>query len=110
MRAAKRIDRGESNASYGDLAMNFGMDALGAGMIGSVAKAAGRVGKLHKALKASGYSPFTKDGSQWYKLPKYIVRGLGNKLYTWKVPDLYGAPFKTVPTVDYTPAAMAPMV
>lgn len=86
------------------------MDALGVGMVGSVAKAAGRVGKLHKALKARGYSALTKDGSQWYKLPKYIMSGLGDKLYTWRIPNLYGAPFKTVPTVNYAPAAMAPMV
>jgi hypothetical protein len=35
--------------------VNGAMDALGAGMVGSVLKAAGRAGKIHKTLKARGF-------------------------------------------------------
>ena len=110
-REARRLDQGDPNASVTRLGISLAGDLTGAGMIGSVAKAAGKASRIQKALKARGYQQFTKDGSQWFRLPKKIIRGYGDKLYTYEIPNIYGgSSFKTIPTVDYTPAAMAPLV
>ncbi len=61
-RAAQRIDKGEPNASYGDLIMNGAMDLLGARMVGSVVKAAGKANRIARTLKSRGFIPGSKEG------------------------------------------------
>lgn len=108
-RAAQRIDKGEPNASYGDLIANGAMDLLGAGMVGPVVKAAGKANKIHKALKSRGFTQITKEPTHWVRTPKYVTTGLGNKLYSWQVPFTEAAG-KVIPNVDYTNVAMQPLI
>ena len=108
-RAAQRIDRGEPNASYADLIINGAMDLLGARMIGSVAKAAGKANRIHKALKSRGFTQITKEPTHWIRMSKYGTTGLGNKLYSYQVPFNTGAG-KVIPNVDYTNVAMQPLI
>lgn len=108
-RAAQRIDKGEPNASYADLIINGAMDLLGAGMIGSVAKAVGKANRIHKALKSRGFAQITKEPTHWVRMPKYGTTALGNKLYSYKIPFTTGAA-KVIPNVDYTNVAMQPLI
>ena len=108
-RAAQRIDRGEPNASYGDLIINGAMDLLGAGMIGSVAKAAGKANKIHKALKSRGFTQITKEPTNWVRIPEYKTTTLGNRLHSYQIPSTTGES-KVIPNVDYTNVAMQPLI
>lgn len=108
-RAAQRIDRGEPNASYGDLIINGGMDLLGAKMIGSVVKAAGKANRIHKALKSRGFTQITKEPTHWVRMPKYGTTALGNKLYSYQIPFTTSA-VKVIPNVDYTNVAIQPLI
>lgn len=107
-RAAQRIDRGEPNASYGDLIINGAMDLLGAGMIGSVAKAAGKANKIYKALKSRGFTQITKEPTHWVRIPKQVNTSYGSKLYSGQVSNTGAA--KVIPNVDYTNVAMQPLI
>lgn len=107
-RAAQRIDKGEPNASYGDLAINAGMDLLGARMIGSVVKAARKANRIHKALKNRGFIQITKEPTHWVRMPKYINTSYGTKLYSWQVPNTGAG--KVIPNVDYTNVAIQPLI
>ena len=73
------------------------MDLLGARMLGSVAKAAGKANRIHKALKAKGFVPGNKEGI--YLKQNAIGpmnRASGN--------------VKQIPVVDYYNVAMQPMI
>lgn len=140
LRAANRIDHNEPNASYGDLAMNAGMDLLGAKMLGTFVKAAGRVGKAMKTAKSLGYKQYTKhtpvipasqkSGTQLLKIDaskmvkpqgSYSLKQMPNTVMQdayLKTPYgtahvEFGRPVvstRTIPELDYTLPAMLPLV
>ena len=112
-RAAQRIDKGEPNANYGDLIVNGSMDLLGAGMVGSVIKAAGKANRIHKALKASGFRQVGPESTKFIKTANRtkISRGYMNpdKYYHINLgPEVIAE--KTVPNVDYYNVVMQPMI
>ena len=112
-RAAQRIDKGEPNANYGDLAMNAVMDLLGAGMIGSVVKAAGKAKRIHNALKASGFKQVGPEPTKFIKMANRTKLSRGymnpNKYYHINLgPEVIAE--KTIPNVDYYNIAMQPMI
>lgn len=96
-RAAQRIDNREPNASYKDLIVNGAMDLLGAGMVGSVVKAAGKANRIAKALKSKGFVPGSKEGI-------YIKQGATGPI------NRVSGNVKQIPTVDYYNVAMQPMI
>lgn len=112
-RAAQRIDKGEPNANYGDLAMNAVMDLLGAGMIGSVVKAAGKAKRIHNALKASGFKQVGPEPTKFIKMANRTKLSRGymnpNRYYHINLgPEVIAE--KTIPNVDYYNVAMQPMI
>lgn len=106
-RAAKRIDRREPNASYGDLAINAGMDLLGARMIGSVVKAAGKANRIHRALRARGFKQITTEPTHWVKPGVHANLTYGNSFHSIPITNWQS---KVIPNVDYTNVAMQPLI
>lgn len=96
-RAAKRIDMGDPNASFGDLLVNGAMDALGFGMVGPVVKAASKFRKIDKALKSRGFINGSEEGIYIRKNPTGAVNRVSGNV-------------KQIPVVDYTSAVQAPLV
>lgn len=89
------------------------MDLLGAGMIGSVVKAAGKANRIHKALKASGFRQVGPEPTKFIKTANRtkLSRGYMNpdKYYHINLgPEVIAE--KTVPNVDYTNVVMQPMI
>jgi len=109
-REAQRLDQGDPDASKIRFGISLAGDLLGAGMIGSVAKAASKYNKISKALKAKKFFRPTDAGTQWIKVETKKVpinAGRFGTIGTRTEPAVY---VKNIPEVDYTPAVMAPLV
>lgn len=110
LKAAREIGTGRPNASWGKLITSGIGDAVGFGMMGSVAKAASRYGRIAKNLKANGYFRPTDTGTQWIKIGTKetpINAGRFGTIGTKTEPAVY---VKNVPEVDYYGVAMQPMI
>jgi hypothetical protein len=112
-RAAQRIDKGEPNASYADLAINAGMDLLGARMIGPVFKAASKFRNIEKGLKSRGFVKGSErahmkngSGTNFHKRNVEVVNDYAGKPHYFE----HWGEIKTVPNVDYYNVAMQPMI
>ena len=77
--------------------MNGAMDLLGARMIGTVIKAAGKANKIGKALKSRGFIPGSEKGI-------YVKQGATGTI------NRASGNVKQIPTVDFTSVAMQPLV
>jgi len=112
-RAAQRIDKGEPNASYGDLIVNGAMDLLGARMVGSVIKAATKANRIHKALRTAGFRQVGTEPTKFIKTANQTKLSRGymdpNKYYHINLGPKVIAE-KTVPNVNYYNVAMQPMI
>ena len=117
MRAAQRIDRGEPNASYGDFAMNLGMDLLGARMVGPVIKAATKANRIYKALKTAGFRQVGTEPTKFIKpaqrasvsfTPSENAAFLRGATKTTGISPTYIT--KNIPNVDYTNVALQPLI
>ena len=89
------------------------MDLLGARMVGSVIKAAGKANRIHKALKASGFRQVGPEPTKFIKVGNRTKLSRGymdpNKYYHINLgPEVIAE--KTIPNVDYYNVAMQPMI
>ena len=116
-RDAKRIDNGEPNASYANLALNLGMDILGGRMIGSTVKAATKANRIYKALKSAGFRQVGTEPTKFIKpaqrasvsfTPSENAVFLRGATKTTGISPTYIT--KNIPNVDYANVAMQPLI